>query len=201
MKTWLSLAATLLVLTACGPRSEEGAPPDPPAASPAAATAPTGGTEVPPSPAGSAAAEIPVPAPKVNGVQELAMQVTTDGFVPRLVALEAGVPARLLITRKTDSTCATEIQSPELGLAKTKLPLDQETAVEFTPSKEGRHKFGCGMDMMISGWFVVSPSGGAGASPQGGPARPGAPAPPPGNPAPPPPPGAAPGPGQATPTS
>lgn len=199
MKTWLSLAATLLVLTACGPRSEEGPLPAPPAA-----TAPGGGTpvaaatEAPPSPAGSAAAEIPVPAPKVNGVQELAMQVTTDGFVPRLVALEAGVPARLLITRKTDSTCATEIQSPELGLATTKLPLDQETAVEFTPSKEGRHKFGCGMDMMISGWFVVSPSGGA--SSQGG-----SPVPPPppgsahGNPAPPPPPGAPPGPGQATP--
>lgn len=138
MNKWLACAAALLILTACGPKPEEAATPSP--AAPAAS--PTTGN-------------VPPPSPAAEGTQMVSMQVTEDGFIPADVSLKAGVPVRLMITRKTDSTCAKDFQAPEAGLPKTNLPLDQEVAIDFTPAKAGDLKFGCGMDMMISGTFHV----------------------------------------------
>lgn len=138
MKKWLACAAAVLILNACGPKPEAGATPSPaaPPATPAAS-----------------------PETASGGARTVTMQVTPDGFVPAEVSLQQGVPVRLLITRKTDKTCAKEIMSPDAGLPKTNLPLDQEVSVDFTPAKTGDLKFGCGMDMMISGTFHVTAEG------------------------------------------
>jgi len=81
------------------------------------------------------------------------MTVTEDGFVPAEITVKKGEPLKLVITRKTKRTCATEIVIKEYGID-TKLPLDQAVEVSFTPTRAGKVKYACGMDM-ITGNLVV----------------------------------------------
>ena len=90
-----------------------------------------------------------------NGVQTVAVTVGPGGFAPDRVALRAGVPARLVFTRTTDRTCATEVQVPSLGVGKTALPLDEAVVVTFTPTEAGTFAFTCGMGMM-RGTLIVT---------------------------------------------
>jgi plastocyanin domain-containing protein len=79
--------------------------------------------------------------------------VTEQGFEPARVTLQAGVPARLIITRTTDNTCGTEVVVPSLGVKRT-LPLNTPVTIEFTPAKAGDITFSCGMNM-LKGVVVV----------------------------------------------
>ena len=65
-----------------------------------------------------------------------------------------GQPITLVVTRKTDETCATELTLPEYKIDK-KLPLDQPVEISFTPEKAGELVYGCAMDHMISGVIQV----------------------------------------------
>jgi plastocyanin domain-containing protein len=89
----------------------------------------------------------------VNGVRTVEMQVTSDGFVPSKIKANKGEKLRLVVTRKTDRTCATEIVVKDHGIEK-KLPLDQPVTVEFTPSKSGEIKYACGMGHITGVVFV-----------------------------------------------
>ena len=82
------------------------------------------------------------------------MEVTEAGYVPASFKVRKGKPVELLITRKTDATCAKEIVIDEHQV-NTPLPLGQQVRVSFTPEKSGQLKFGCGMDKMISGMITV----------------------------------------------
>ncbi len=85
------------------------------------------------------------------------MQVTDEGFVPSRIPAKVGEPLTLVITRKTERTCATEILfAGQEG--KTDLPLNQTVAVTYTPKAAGEIKFGCAMGMMIGGTLAVSES-------------------------------------------
>lgn len=86
-----------------------------------------------------------------QGTVEIA--VTGDGFVPAQVRAKKGQKLRLVVTRKTDRTCATEIVIKEAGVNQ-KLPLDKPVVVELTPKKAGKLRYACGMDM-IAGEIVV----------------------------------------------
>jgi plastocyanin domain-containing protein len=88
-----------------------------------------------------------------NGVRTVEMQVTEDGFVPSKIKANKGEKLRLVITRKTDKTCATEIVIKEAGV-NTKLPLDKTVTVDVTPKKSGELKYACGMDMITGVIFV-----------------------------------------------
>jgi plastocyanin domain-containing protein len=81
------------------------------------------------------------------------IQVTGDGFVPDHIRVRQGQKVRLVVTRKTDRTCATEIVIRDQGINR-KLPLNQPVTIEFTPTKTGQLRYACGMDM-ISGIIVV----------------------------------------------
>jgi plastocyanin domain-containing protein len=85
--------------------------------------------------------------------QAIEISVTSDGFVPSSIKVQKGQPVRLVVTRKTDRTCATEIVIKDQGINQ-KLPLNQPVTVEFTPKKNGQLRYACGMDM-ISGVIVV----------------------------------------------
>jgi plastocyanin domain-containing protein len=91
--------------------------------------------------------------PKKVPEQVVTMEVTGEGFVPAQVKVKAGVPVKLVVTRKTDRTCANEIVIKDFGINKP-LPLDQPVEVTFTPTKAGKFRYACGMDM-ISGVIVV----------------------------------------------
>jgi plastocyanin domain-containing protein len=85
--------------------------------------------------------------------QAIEIQVTGDGFVPANIKVKKGQVVRLVVTRKTDRTCATEIVIRDQGINQ-KLPLNKPVTVEFTPSKSGQLRYACGMDM-ISGVIAV----------------------------------------------
>jgi plastocyanin domain-containing protein len=88
-----------------------------------------------------------------DGVRTVEMQVTEDGYVPAKIKANKGEKLRLVVTRKTDKTCAKEIVIREAGI-NTSLPLDKPVTVEVTPKKSGELRYACGMDM-ISGVIFV----------------------------------------------
>jgi plastocyanin domain-containing protein len=126
MKRLLLLPFLALPLAACGGDSPEAEAPAPPEA-----------TDV-----------TPVPARMEDGVQVAEITVGPRGYSPSHIALEAGVPARLVFTRTVEGACAEQVQSPALGIAKTPLPLNEPHAIEFTPPASGTFGFTCGMEMM-----------------------------------------------------
>jgi plastocyanin len=94
------------------------------------------------------------PAAKAPAPRTLALKVTENGYEPSPVTLKKGEPVRLVITRTTDETCATELvmKDPDVNVS---LPLNKAVEVTFTPTKSGQLKYGCAMGQMISGVFLV----------------------------------------------
>jgi plastocyanin domain-containing protein len=81
------------------------------------------------------------------------LTVTEEGYVPARIEARKGEPLTLVITRKTERTCATELVVKEYGINQP-LPLNKAVTVTFTPSKSGQVRYACGMDM-VSGTLVV----------------------------------------------
>jgi plastocyanin domain-containing protein len=88
-----------------------------------------------------------------NGVRVVEMAVTNEGFVPAQVKVKKGEKVRLLITRKTDRTCATEIVIKEYRI-NTPLPLNKTATVELTPRASGEIHYACAMNMIGGVLFV-----------------------------------------------
>jgi plastocyanin domain-containing protein len=89
-----------------------------------------------------------------NGVRVIEMTVTGNGFEPSRVKVQKGEKVRLVVTRKTQRTCATEIVIKD-AVINTPLPLDKAVAVEFTPKKTGELRYTCGMGMIGGTLFVL----------------------------------------------
>ncbi len=83
----------------------------------------------------------------------IAIAVTEKGFEPEQVTVEKGQPVTLVVTRRTDKTCAREIVVAAHNIRKA-LPLDQPVEITFTPTESGELRYACGMDM-IAGKIVV----------------------------------------------
>jgi plastocyanin domain-containing protein len=79
--------------------------------------------------------------------QTVNITVTKDGFVPEQVKVKSGQPVKLVVTRKVERTCATEIVMKDFGVNQP-LPLDKPVTVTVTPKKAGDYRFACGMDMI-----------------------------------------------------
>ena len=138
MTRFLSLAAGALLLSACATETDvETQTADP---APVAVETP--------------AAPSPAEATMTDGVQVVDVTVGQMGYEPSAIALQAGVPARLVFTRTVQSACAEEIQVPSFGVEPTTLPMNEPVAIEFTPTESGEFAFVCGMDMM-RGQLVV----------------------------------------------
>jgi plastocyanin domain-containing protein len=100
------------------------------------------------------AADAPAATGKLeNGVRTVEMAVTENGFEPSKVSVNKGEKVRLVVTRKTDSTCATEIVIEDQGV-NAELPLGKAVAVEFTPKKSGEIRYACGMGHVNGVVFV-----------------------------------------------
>lgn len=78
------------------------------------------------------------------------ISVEKSGFVPSSIDAKAGEDVTLVVTRKTDSTCATSIQVPSKKLS-YELPRDKPVTVKLGKLERGQVDFGCGMNMMIGG--------------------------------------------------
>jgi plastocyanin domain-containing protein len=85
--------------------------------------------------------------------QQVKVSVTEAGFVPATVSVKKGVPIILLLTRKTENTCATQAVFPAIGKT-VDLPLNRTVHVSLPAQSGGRMAFACGMGM-FTGELVV----------------------------------------------
>ncbi len=88
-----------------------------------------------------------------NGVRTVNVTVTDNGFEPSKVKAKKGEKLRLVVTRKTDSTCAKEIVVKDHGINQP-LPLGKPVTVEFVPAKSGEIRYACGMDHISGVVFI-----------------------------------------------
>ncbi|WP_434382724.1 cupredoxin domain-containing protein [Melittangium boletus] len=95
-----------------------------------------------------------VPEGKPGEPRTIALSITEKGYEPSPVTLRQGQPVKLVLTRTTEHTCATEIVLDEYHI-NTPLPLNQPVEVSFTPTQTGKLVYGCAMGKMISGVFMV----------------------------------------------
>lgn len=133
IKPLLALAATAAVL------SQQGCAKDSKPAEPAPAAAPAAAPE----------ARKPTDGPRV-----ITLSVTEKGYEPTPITLKKDEPVKLVVTRTTDQTCATEVVMKEYNI-NTPLPLNTPVEIAFTPNKTGTLTYGCAMGQMISGVFMV----------------------------------------------
>ncbi|MBL1177858.1 MAG: cupredoxin domain-containing protein [Pantanalinema sp. GBBB05] len=80
-----------------------------------------------------------------EGIQEVTITVD-GGYEPSQIVVQVGHPVRLNFDRKDPNHCLEAVQLPDFHIAQD-LPLNQVTAIEFTPDKPGRYEFTCGMNM------------------------------------------------------
>jgi plastocyanin domain-containing protein len=105
-------------------------------------------------PAAAAAGSNAAPrAARQKGAQVVRIEVTGEGFVPARAAVKAGQPVTLVVTRKTERTCATQIVIKDYGVDRA-LPVGQAVEVTFTPKKTGPIRYACAMDM-VAGELVA----------------------------------------------
>jgi Cu+-exporting ATPase len=90
-----------------------------------------------------ATASAPTPEP-AGGAR---VEVTAEGFEPARVVV--GADRKLTFRRTTDSTCATAVVFPELGIEKP-LPLNKDVLIELPASAPRELSFQCGMAMYKS---------------------------------------------------
>ncbi len=83
------------------------------------------------------------------------VEVTNEGFVPKEIPAKVGQPITLVVTRKTDLTCAKQIVFADMGIEKD-LPLNEAVEVTLTPDRQGDLRFACDMDM-VAGKLIVEP--------------------------------------------
>jgi len=81
-----------------------------------------------------------------SGPSEIQVAVTDSGFEPENVTVKKGQAAVLVITRKSNSTCATEAIFTETG-KKYDLPLNTPVRIDLTGTGPGTLHYACGMDM------------------------------------------------------
>lgn len=82
------------------------------------------------------------------------VSVTVEGgYAPETIRVKMGRPVRLLFTRNEESKCSEEVVISEYKIRKY-LPAYKTTPVEFTPTRPGKFRMTCGMDM-IEGFIVV----------------------------------------------
>jgi plastocyanin domain-containing protein len=68
--------------------------------------------------------------------------VTKDGFVPAQIPAKKGEVLNLVVTRKVEKTCATELVQKDQGIY-APLPLEKPVTVTLTAPKDGQLKFTC----------------------------------------------------------
>jgi plastocyanin domain-containing protein len=78
------------------------------------------------------------------GVRTFELAVTGDGFVPARLKVQKGEKVRLVVTRRTEKTCATEIVIEGQGIEKP-LPMNEPVTVEFVAQKSGEIHYACKM--------------------------------------------------------
>lgn len=82
----------------------------------------------------------------VGDVQNVDLNVTPEGYVPRVITVKRGSPVKLNLKSVGAYSCASAFRIPSLGISKNLKPNGTDF-VEFTPTKSGKIPFTCSMGM------------------------------------------------------
>jgi plastocyanin domain-containing protein len=82
-----------------------------------------------------------------------AISVTENGFEPAVVTVPRGKPVTLIVTRRTDRTCATELVFDAPG-PRVELPLGKPVRIDLAAGVQDTLRYACGMDM-VRGMLVA----------------------------------------------
>ena len=88
-----------------------------------------------------------------NGVQEVTINVYSNGYKSNTNTLKVNVPVRLTLISNNVRSCAKAFAIPEFNIFKV-LPSDGREIIEFTPTKVGTLTYTCSMGM-YTGFFNV----------------------------------------------
>jgi hypothetical protein len=77
---------------------------------------------------------------------EIAIHVTTDGFVPARTVAPRGKAVTLVVTRETDQTCATEMVVAGID-KRWELPLHRAVRIDLPQGVTDTLRYVCGMGM------------------------------------------------------
>ncbi len=89
-----------------------------------------------------------------GGVQEVRIDVSSNGYSPQHITLKKSVPARLILSTNGTNGCARAFTIPSLRLQKI-LPVTGTETLEFTPTKTGPLVFTCSMGMYTGTFNVI----------------------------------------------
>lgn len=85
------------------------------------------------------------PVRMVNGVQEVDLQATIQGYNYNEIQVKAGIPVKLLFTAQQNIGCGSVLLMRDFNV---RLQSNGETeSAEFTPSTKGIFAFNCPMNM------------------------------------------------------
>lgn len=80
------------------------------------------------------------------GPKEIQVAITDMGFEPKEITIKKGQAAVVVMTRKSDNTCATEAVFAETG-KKFDLPLNTPVRIDLTGTSPGTLHYACAMNM------------------------------------------------------
>ena len=83
----------------------------------------------------------------------VAVTVTENGFEPAVASVPRGKPVTLVVTRRTDQTCATDMMFEGTG-QRYELPLGKPVRIDLAAGVRDTLRYACGMDM-IHGMIVA----------------------------------------------
>ena len=81
------------------------------------------------------------------------VSVTSQGYEPETIPLKRGEQVVLIVTRRTDHTCAKVFTIPARKV-QADLPLNRAVEIPFTAGKPGPVRFACSMGM-VTGTLVA----------------------------------------------
>ena len=89
-----------------------------------------------------------------NGVRRIEVTANTEGYKPDKIAGKPGEKLMLVFTRTADSSCISQLVTPDKQTVD--LPLNKPVEVAVTVPQTGSVGFACGMDM-FHGTIVAEP--------------------------------------------
>jgi sulfite exporter TauE/SafE len=98
--------------------------------------------------------ETPVAAQMQDNIQVVTIAARGNGYAPRYVRVQSGLPIRLRLVTNQNYSCSNSFVIPSLGVRRM-LPNSGETLIDLPPQKAGNIAFSCGMGM-YTGMIVVA---------------------------------------------
>jgi uncharacterized protein len=82
----------------------------------------------------------------INGVQDVTINITNNGYSPNRIKVKSGQPVRLTLKSNETYSCALAFVFKEFGI-NTFLEANDTQSFTFTPSQPGKYQFTCSMGM------------------------------------------------------